>query len=210
MTEYDVLRKMMEIKQELLLIIKSGKSKYFEEEINSLYIEYLKLYVQVSERIPKYNSLDLKFKGTRHNCYFYALDFAIPQVFDDAMSSIGYNRLENSVGIISSGMPIWEINRTNLLDKFYADMDTLNIKVYNSDKYSCNIHDGYKVGIYIDDNSISNDYHFVRENSNGNFSHKCGYFSRPELLTCLRDIIRTDYYYELIKTVELVKPTIKR
>ena len=214
----EVKRKMFIIKKELLTIIKENEHKALDNkeynlvkrEIYRLYTEYLKLYVQVSRKIPEYVGKDFSNQFNRYNCYFYALDFNIPPIFVDAMTTVGRCMFSSSIGIISSQSSLWNINRTSLIDTFYADMDTLNINVYNSDNNSSNMHDGYKVGIYIDDFGISNDYHFVRENSNGLFSHKIGYVSRPEYLPNLSDFIHNDFHYELIKTVEIVKPTIKR
>ena len=119
-----------------------------------------------------------KYKGNI-NCYFYALDLTLPS--------------------------------SDLLDYVYTDLDTLKIKAYDSGINIPLHHNGYKIAIFMENNKRS-DYHFVRQNIDGSWSSKIGYeeciVRSDNPIDYLNDNIygiKTDY--ELVKTLELVKPS---
>ena len=185
------------------------------KEIRRLYREYIKLYVKISRMIPDYD--EGKFKGNI-NCYFYALDLSLPNVFSESFERITNLPFCTNLGEISA-LKYFRENfivptPADLLDYVYTDLDTLKIKVYNSAINLPIRHNGYKIVIFMENNK-RRDYHFVRQNSDGSWSSKIGY---EELIVksdnpfdYLNDNlfdIKTDYEY--VKTLELVKPSIKR
>ena len=181
------------------------------KEIRRLYREYLKLYVRINRMIPDYN--EGRFKG-RIN----ALDLSLPNIFSESFTRITNFPLCTNIGEIS-GLKFFnyrfnEPTPADLLDYVYTDLDTLKIKVYNSAINLPIRHNGYKIVIFMENNK-RRDYHFVRQNSDGSWSSKIGY---EELIVksdnpfdYLNDNlfdIKTNYEY--VKTLELVKPSIKR
>ncbi len=185
------------------------------KEIKRLYREYLKLYVKISRMIPEYD--EGRFKG-RINCYFYALDLSLPNIFSESFTRITNFPLCTNIGEIS-GLKFFnyrfnEPTSSNLLDYVYSDLDTLKIKAYDSTITGSIKHNGYKIAIFMED-SKRHDYHFVRQNSDGSWSSKLGYeeliVKSDNPLNYLNDnIYNIQTYYEYVKTLELVKPSIKR
>ncbi len=210
----EIKKELQNIKMQVLKLSEDIYNEKAYELAEELYRRYLKLYVKISpskvksdEEWPYYN-----------NCYFYALDLPTPKEF----SLVCQNNLTSDrtffktyVGLISK-----EENSKNalksekaLLDLVYADIDALNIKAFDSSIFSENKHNGYKIAIFYDGKSFRPDYHFVRQNEDGIWSSKLGY--EPEFTYSdnpLNYINNNNPFrkYELIKTLELVKPTIKK
>ena len=185
------------------------------KEIRRLYREYLKLYVRINRMIPDYD--EGRFKGNI-NCYFYALDLSLPYVFSESFERIINRQFCTNLGEISAlkffGKNFIVPTPSNLLDYVYTDLDTLKIKVYNSAINLPLRHNGYKIVIFMENNKRY-DYHFVRQNSDGSWSSKLGYeeciVKSDNPLNYLNDnIYDVSTNYEYVKTLELVKPSIKR
>ena len=185
------------------------------KEIRRLYREYIKLYVKISRMIPKYDGG--KFKG-RINCYFYALDLSLPNVFSESFERITRIPFCTNIGEVSS-LKYFRDNfiiptSNDLLEYVYTDLDTLKIQAYDSSINMLPKHGGYKIAIFMED-SKRHDYHFVRQNSDGSWSSKLGYeeliVKSDNPLDYLNDnIYNIQTYYEYVKTLEIVKPSIKR
>lgn len=190
-------------------------SKVANTEIRRLYREYLKLYVQVSRMIPEYD--DGKFKGNM-NCYFYALDLSLPNVFKNSFERITGIPFCTNIGELSA-LKYFSNNfiiptSTDLLDYVYTDLDTLKINVYDSAINMLPRHEGYKIAIFMENNK-RHDYHFARQNSDGSWSSKIGYEecivkSDNPFNYLNENLFEVKTNYEYIKTLELVKPSIKR
>ena len=185
------------------------------QEIRRLYREYLKLYVKISRMIPEYDNG--KYKGNI-NCYFYALDLTLPYVFKESFERITKHPFCTNLGEISA-LKFFRDNFANptssdLLDYVYTDLDTLKIKAYDSGINIPLHHNGYKIAIFVENNKRS-DYHFVRQNIDGSWSSKIGYeeliVKSDNPLDYLNDnLFEIKTNYEYIKTLELVKPSIKK
>ena len=87
MSTTEIYLKINDVFKELLSLLMDDEleTEVANTEIRRLYREYLKLYVKVSRMIPKYD--DGKFKGNM-NCYFYALDLSLPNVFKNSFERI--------------------------------------------------------------------------------------------------------------------------
>ena len=215
MTREKINKKITEIFQELdeLLAREDLTRSLASNEIKRLYREYLKLYVKICRMIPEYE--EGRFKGNI-NCYFYALDLSLPYIFSESFTRITNFPLRTNIGEISA-LKYFRNNfeaPTDLLDYVYTDLDTLKIKVYDSGINIPLHHNGYKIALFIEDNK-RHDYHFARQNSDGSWSSKLGYeeliVKSDNPLNYLNDnIYNIQTYYEYVKTLELVKPSIKR
>ena len=217
MKDEKINTKIVTIFQELdaLLTRENLTKSLANQEIRRLYREYLKLYVKICRMIPEYE--EGRYKGNI-NCYFYALDLSLPYVFSESFERITNLPFCTNLGEISA-LKYFRKNfivptASNLLDYVYTDLDTLKIKAYDSAINLPIRHNGYKIAIFMENNKRK-DYHFARQNSDGSWSSKIGYeeviVKSDNPLDYLNDNlygIKTDYEY--VKTLELVKPSIKR
>ncbi len=209
--------KLADIFLELTSLLKNREltKEIANKEIRKLYREYLKLYVKLNRMIPEFD--DGKFKGNV-NCYFYALDLPLPYVFKGLFEKITGIPFCTNLGEIS-GLEFFDYKFSNptssdLLDYVYTDLDTLKIKAYDSAINMSPKNNGYKIAIFMEVNK-DYDYHFVRQNIDGSWSSKLGYkkcivkmYNPLDYLNDNINHVRTSYEY--IKTLELVKPSIKR
>ena len=83
------------------------------------------------------------------------------------------------------------------------DFEELNIDSYETSVDLPNCHNGYKIAFYLS----FNDFHFLRQNSDGSWSHKVGYLNRIDKLDTLPKTVNGNY--ELIRTLEIVKPKVR-
>lgn len=187
------------------------------KEVLKLYFEYLKLLVQIQPVIPKREDRKNLING---NCYLYALDLPIPNIFKQKYEKFHDNIFGFNVGEIGNyqfdgqDQNYKYPNEKVLLDALGADLEFLKIKSYESDIKAHPSHGGFKVAIFLDAYNYPNDYHFARQDRFGIWTQKDGWYC--EKITSTRDIIRnvgnfnieedTDYLY--VKTLELVKPSI--
>lgn len=171
-----------------------------QEDIQSSYLEYIKLAIKLGTNRPTFNK---NYNNIIGNCYTYALDlygaydyFSLPDI--DVGFASGYNT---------------EVKDVNgLLERFYHDCEILGINVFNSSVESENTHGGYKIAIYFGKRIKYGDvdFHFLRENSDGTWSERIGYDGVVELYDGLpKESIEREFSYKLIKVVEIVKPIIR-
>ena len=66
---------------------------------------------------------------------------------------------------------------------------------------------GFTTSIVYDYYLSFNDFHFLRQNSDGSWSHKVGYLNRLDKFDTLPNIVNGNY--ELIKVLEIVKPKVR-
>ena len=167
-------------------------------EIKNLYIEYLKLCVCLGTNNPVFLEDFNKYEGV--NCYCYALGLYLPKLFIDRYLYASPDYISHSIGFISKSK--YMKTDDEIITNLYKDLNVLNIKFYETDIHSENKHGGYKIALY----NAPYDFHFIRQNSNGLWSEKQGYSRRFVEMEEPRPIGKS---YKLIKTLEIVKPTIK-
>lgn len=205
----NVDRKVLNVYKSILDILQSVNKVKSAEELMELYVEYLKLQVQISTNKPAFQICP---EGFRYgNCYTYALDLKCPDVFwikskeFDWYGSMGFDP-----GIVTSKkrVCIRNLSEKMLFDSFYQDCEGLNLEVFDRDLLcpapKCNgfIIYMYK-SIYIKDDY---DFHFVRVNADGTLSHRIGFNGIISPLSCLSDVRKM---YKLIGAFEIVKPVIR-
>ena len=205
----NVDRKVLNVYKSILDILQSVNKVKSAEELMELYVEYLKLQVQISTNKPAFQICP---EGFRYgNCYTYALDLKCPDVFwikskeFDWYGSMGFDP-----GIVTNKkrVCIRNLSEKMLFDSFYQDCEGLNLEVFDRDLLcpapKCNgfIIYMYK-SIYIKDDY---DFHFVRVNADGTLSHRNGYGGSIKKIKSLRDV---DKKYELVRTLEIVKPNFR-
>ncbi len=181
----------------------------YHQEVLKLYRRYLKNYVQIQNPIPHKNDTRLHYNS---NCYFYALDLPIMLLFKDCYekhSDTSYFWLD--IGEIGK-CPLESLTLENFWTSFYKDLEYLGIKAYHSTINAPLRYGGFKIAIFL---AYGVDYHFARQNSDGMWVQKIGYSDRNNdgaeyhISDDPRSFIKESLPYEYIKTLELVKPTIK-
>lgn len=165
-------------------------------DLLKMYREFLKDYIRICKSNPSYDK-DSKWKLYREgNCYCYSLMIPTPEVFiSNYRCKSGYD-FSHDIGFISGKEYSDDIDVC--YDNLRSDLDFLGINYYDSDIDSSNKHDGYKIAFY---KSID-DFHFLRQNNDGTWSHKKGYDQIIERINP-EDTLFDDF--KLIKTLEIVK-----
>jgi len=169
-------------------------------QINDLYIEYLKLSVQLGTNSPLYSKDFDKYLYC--NCYCYALGLTLPSIIKLLYKHSTKDDMGHTIGFISKKDYKFDIN--TILENLYMDLDTLKISVYDSDITKSPEHGGYKISLYLENNG--EDFHFIRQNINGLWSDKLGY---TNIIRDLDTPKPPNFNYEYVKTFEIVKPIIK-
>ena len=170
--------------------IPMNSPKYYE-----LYKEYIKLLLLVSSNNPSFND-DAK-RYVNGNCYSYALDIFNPEGISNVIMQLGLNIGYLSKNLVFKGTP------EKYLYGLAKDFEELNIDSYETSVDLPNCHNGYKIAFYLS----FNDFHFLRQNSDGSWSHKVGYLNRIDKLDTLPKTVNGNY--ELIRTLEIVKPKVR-
>ena len=197
MTEKDIKRKIIEI---YMFMIKNGK-KLRAYEVTELYRDYLKLYTMLSTNSPTFEG-DL-YNYNRTNCYCYALGIKFPWLFNKLYKEKTKTEFPHNVGFISGNE--FNDNPQNILEYLFEDLEELKIKFYESKPNASIKHNGYKIALFISHDY--EDFHFIRENTNGLWSEKAGY---SDIIKIVEPPRNNQDNYELIKVLELVKPTLKK
>ena len=178
--------------------------KVSRKEIYKLYRRYLKLYVLLPIKNPEFDKNNpLYFNG---NCYCYALMLPTPKEFYDAYMNACDDvdlplSFHHDVGFISEKE--CSLKPSKLLDNLKIDLDSLGIYYYETDIDSINNHGGYKISLYYNDGE---DFHFIRDDFDGKWSHKMGYSGSIERVEPSERIFK----YNLVTTYEIVKPNIRK
>lgn len=163
-------------------------------ELLKLYREFIKEYIKVSKKIPDfYRDNHFYLNG---NCYCYALMIPTPDVFNDSYNSKSKLAFSHDIGFLTGNEYSNDVG--DCITNLESDLDFLNISYYDSDIDEENKHNGYKIAFY----KSFDDFHFLRENKDGTWSHKLGYDGKI-VRVVPDDIILGDYRY--VKTLELVK-----
>lgn len=200
-------RKLLNVYKGVLDIFQALEKAKSEEEVVELYVEYLKLQIQLSTNYPKLEANPEVFKYG--NCYTYALGLKCPEIFWHKYKSFYKRGMDFDVGLVSKKkLYVGNYNETMLLDSFYRDCDDLNIDVYSGNGLDfISKHNGTIIIMFKNINISRNyDYHFVRVNNNGFLSHKMGHNGE---IHPLRNLQQVSSRYELVQTFEIVKPVIR-
>lgn len=155
-------------------------------DIKLLYLEYLKLSVYLYNKPSFYDSIDY----TGVNCYMYSLMLDLPNIFQKELLN------KFNPGFISG-----KTSKNDLVNLFF-DLDELGINYYEINKEDTPTHGGYKILMF----QGSGDFHFRRQNTDGTYSEKLG-FSKY-IKECTDPFNYHDY--KLIKTLEIIKPTLQK
>ena len=209
-------RELFNIKEDLLEILQEYyDNKCIDEEretriksdIHNIYKMYLKICVCLDKKTIDFNNGKWPYEN---NCYCYAMNFRKPKIFQDIYTEIFYEFFSVSLGEIGGVNLPRMFNEDDLFNSLYADFDTLKIKSYESSLEENPKHGGYKISIYMRDTQdyYKPDYHFVRQNSNGLWSEKDGY-NESIYLVDNPNKLKNRPNYRYIKTLELVKPSLK-
>lgn len=134
------------------------------------------------------------------NCYAYALQFNV-----DLYRSIYYKNLMRDFirycpGFLTDDVPDFYCEE-NLVKLFFSDLDVLGIKFSDCNLEDDVTSDSYKVIIMLEKKLIYKDFHFIRQNSDGSWSEKEGYYGNVKIVNPDEKIKR----YNLIHTVKLKK-----
>lgn len=169
------------------------------DEIKKLYIRYLYLSTKVSTNNPKYKDFDMDYAGG--NCYCYALGFLTPEEFNIPYHRIISKHMSHNIGFISGN--VTDIaSKEEIVDNFLLDLDYLGIKHFETGVNDKNRHGGYKISFF----KSPHDFHFIRQNIDGVWSHKLGYTPTIEKIEMPQERVLGRYNY--VKTLEIVKPVI--
>ncbi len=176
----------------------NGKSISLKK-LEALYLNYLKLYLRENNR-----EVNISEEHGYGNCYSYALDLSYPHIFHNLFKRFygdGYGFLFN-IGFTTGNRKI-DFSTLGLYETFLRDCNNLGIEVFPSGLNINSENGGYKIALFGSREGWPKDFHFIRENSDGTWSHKLGYDFYPRHMG---GPLKFDYKYELIKIVEIVKP----
>ena len=186
----------------------NNKEKNINKDILNLYKNYLELLIKYQEAIP---CLENDYKLKNVSCYLYALGLNIPSIFKSVYETLTSWQFGVDPGEISGYNAFVEgWTKEELMERLYADLDTLKIKAYPSTIIAMPKHNGYKIACFLDKDG--KDFHFARQNQNGIWSQKIGFNKKIYIdndPTAFLHLSK-DYNYELIKTLEIVKPSLKK
>lgn len=196
MLEYlKIYNKILSIYNRIILYSDNITSK----EVLELYKEYLKLSVKLGTNKPLFDEKEGKYNNS--NCYMYALGLTTPKIFASIYEYKEIDDLIHNLGFISD-IPY----STSLKENLYSlqcDLENLGIDSYECTMLGDTHHGGYKIALF----KAPYDFHFIRQNSDGSWSHKLGYSPIIERIEIPQERVLGEYDY--IKTLEIVKPIIR-
>ena len=167
-------------------------------DIYKLYRDYLKLCMMTSTNHPNFDyDKDLYPYG---NCYCYALGFRCPSIFAKHFNEKCLIFFPYNIGLMHS----FFTNHKTYVGDLESDLDTLGVKYFETDYDMPNEHGGYKISLY----ESSDDFHFIRQNEDGTWSHKLGFSDLVERIDNPSKYLFDEY--ECIKTLEIVKPVLRK
>lgn len=195
------MKEELQVRLKILKLYKQLFTKKLRaKDIKNIYIEYLKLSVLLGTNTPCFKENLEKYRHV--NCYGYALGIDLPEYIYKKYLNVESDGIRHNLGFISGKK--FPVTVQERLDNLFSDFETLNIKWFETDIERPNEHGGYKIAFYC--NNWREDFHLIRQNNDGSWSEKLGYSYK---------IIQTEKPrplgedYKLIKTLEIVKPTIK-
>lgn len=195
------------VKYRLWKLSLKAKNSHRSIEIERLFLKALKEKIKLGTNDLSFYE-DLNDYGLG-NCYTYA--FGLPSIksFIHQFTEIEIEDVfPFNVGFMNhTPYYLYGRDESTLFHYFLEDCHALNIKVYETDVQSPNVYGGYKIALYVSYcHGIIQDFHFLRQNKDGVWSHKKGYFNEPQL-TFFAPFLENQY--EHFKTFEIVKPVIR-
>ena len=203
----------MKLFEEALVRIKLAKL-YQKVQFCTSSLEIEKLYLQALKEQIKLGTNKLCFtddfqKYYLGNCYTYALglpslSFFIKKYMEKEIEDI----FPFNVGFMNhTPYYIYGKDMDGFITFLKQDCESLNIQIFETSEREKNAHSGYKIAMYFYYNQGIQDFHFIRQNSDGLWSHKQGYFSSPELLSSFS---YTYKHYDFAGMFEIVRPVIRK
>lgn len=168
-------------------------------EVYELYREYLKLSVKLSTNSPLFDEKEGKYNNC--NCYCYALGITAPDIFAKTFEYKEIDDFCHNIGFMTNEMH----SSSDLDDNLYwlqKDLEKLEIDSYECTMLGDAKHGGYKIAFF----KSPYDFHFIRQNIDGIWSHKLGYTPTIEKVEMPQERVLGRYNY--VKTLEIVKPVI--
>ncbi len=170
-------------------------------DVLDLYREYLKLSVKLGTNSPVF---DEKFGKYAHcNCYCYALGITAPYEFVKRYEYKEIDDLSHNLGFMDDRFR-YSLDLDMNLSGLQSDLELLGIDSYETTMLHEPSHNGYKIAFF----KAYDDFHFIRQNSDGSWSHKLGYTPKIERIEMPQERVLGRYNY--VKTLEIVKPVIRK
>lgn len=167
-----------------------------ELDLLKMYREFLREYTRLCKENPSFEQ-DYRWNlYSEGNCYCYALMLPTPEIFARTYMSKSKSEFEHYIGFLSGKEYSDDIGVC--YDNLRNDLDFLGIDYYETDIDTHNSHGGYKISFL---KSID-DFHFIRQNTDGTWSHKRGYSSYIERTSFDAKILED---FKRVKTFEIVK-----
>ena len=139
---------------------------------------------------PRYNPREWKNKS--FNCYAYALQVCMNIELFDVWP-----------GFIGSEKNDYRDTKSCILKYFYKDCEQLSLQVKSSDLDEVISDNEYKVAIYL---KRGKDFHFARQDSDGNWSEKVGWIGGIRKLKQSEVLMNCDDFgYKFIGVYRLSK-----
>lgn len=184
--------------QEILRKLNNESISYKGSDIYKLYRDYLKLSMKLSFNSPSFEMDKSSYKYG--NCYCYALGLECPEEFARMFNQKCVIFFPFNIGLMHTSFT----SHNNCINDLNSDLDELDIRHYDVDYKDPCEHGGYKIALFQTDG----DFHFVRENSDGSWSHKYGFSTYVERMDKLPKYLFDEY--EFVKAIEIVKPLVRR
>lgn len=148
------------------------------------FIKQIKETVKKQAIPPHYNPYEWELK--RFNCYAYALRICMS--FSQRFYLI-------APGFIRRGEKNdYNFTKERTLDYFKDDCEALGLQVFPTKLEEQIGEKEYKIAVYLDE---GRDFHFARQDSNGEWSHKDGWFKKIESID-KEDITKNSDGYKFI------------
>ena len=126
------------------------------------------------------------------NCYSYALQLDI-DLNTSKYFILGY----------IANRKLEKYNKVRVIDSFLKDCEKLNISACETNIEAENLIDTYKIAIFIKPELLNN-FHVIRQNIDGTWSHKPGWYRNPERIELDNDAFNREEW-ELATVMKLSK-----
>lgn len=189
------------LRKKLIILAQASVTKDYKR-VQKCYLEYLKIEMLLRRSIPSYGKD--RYSYHKGNCYSYALGLPTPfLIWFSMVFNCDYGFSAKPGFSVDKEYYSWR-NTEALITGLYQDCDSLGIEVYDSSLEEQNSHGGYKIALY----NGNADFHFMRQDDDGLWSHKLGY--RAPVKRVKPEIVygEGEHQLQLKKVVEVVKPTL--
>ena len=133
------------------------------------------------------------WNGKYYNCYLYALR---------ARTNVKNMEWYVVPGFISNGRVNYLMTTENLVKHFMEDLSELGLKAVKTSARSRPRPNSYKIAIYV--NEVKKDFHFARQDSNGQWSEKMGWKNGIHLLD-VNDVSKNIGEYKFVGVFRVSK-----